>query len=384
MRCLDLADADLLRAVDEPDAVRKLTEGLSVLDRAGYPMLVACPSTWGRPRRQRLESAVCTAFGPVALRPRALLIAASHADALIRTCAVVEELLIPGESAGEGPVAWSVHVLRRADDRWRLIDSNAGESPPDGGLPAPLKDLLGIADVVFVDGPRSLIESVMRGLPSVRSVEVDRALLRRHGSRALRPRDDFDFIAAPQSGGRRLPRILVGLAAAVILALGVAGLLARWPRPAAAVTAEPQRVGPVTLTVPADWQRTELSGEAADDGRGLRAVFADGGDGRRLIVVVTALRTGATKSSVARSLANRIAQRGDDVVVEFAPDTRYGGRPVISYREAPASGPAVRWYIIVDGSTQVSVGCQAGTGSAPIEGQCRVAVGSVAVTALSR
>ncbi|MFZ2511261.1 MAG: hypothetical protein WAW85_09265 [Gordonia sp. (in: high G+C Gram-positive bacteria)] len=93
------------------------------------------------------------------------------------------------------------------------------------------------------------------------------------------------------------------------------------------------------------WRRTELSCDRADDGRGLRAVFADGADRRRLIVVVTALRDGADRDSVAQSLANRIAQRGDDVVVEFAPASSYGGREVISYREAPRIGsgdPLVR------------------------------------------
>jgi len=52
---------------------------------------------------------------------------------------------------------------------------------------------------------------------------------------------------------------------------------------------------------------------------------------------------------------------------------------VISYREAPASGPPVRWYILVDDAVQVSLGCQAGTGTADIDPPCRRAVASVRV-----
>ncbi|MFZ2509654.1 MAG: type VII secretion-associated protein, partial [Gordonia sp. (in: high G+C Gram-positive bacteria)] len=74
-----------------------------------------------------------------------------------------------------------------------------------------------------------------------------------------------------------------------------------------------------------------------------------------------------------------ISQRGDDVVVEFSADAVYGGRQVISYREAPASGAAIAWYVLVDGTTQISVGCQAGTGPAPIDPPCQAAVTSISV-----
>jgi type VII secretion-associated protein (TIGR03931 family) len=103
-------------------------------------------------------------------------------------------------------------------------------------------------------------------------------------------------------------------------------------------------------------------------------VFVDPDDGRRLILVQTRVRDDSTQASVAASLRNRLGQRGDDVVTEFSPSTRFAGRDVISYREAPASGSAIRWYVLVDHALQVSIGCQPGTGAEPVDVECEQAV----------
>ncbi|WP_345314256.1 type VII secretion-associated protein [Gordonia alkaliphila] len=311
--------------------------------------------------------------------PRAVAIAASHSDAAAQTCLVIEELWVPGEPPGWGPPLWRAQVLHRDGGRWEVVRSAADELT--AGLPDELRELGRAADVVLVDGPRprELAAELARNLPDARVARVDPALLMRHGGRHL-PRAplDFDFPSPPEPSRRRGGRALLVVVIAAVLTLGVVGLVARWPRPAV-VDHGAARVGPVELTVPGGWQRTELSGDRPEDGRGIRAVFADEADGRRLIVVVTALRAGADRASVASSLAQRVAQRGDDVVVEFAASSTYGGRQVISYREAPGSGPSVRWYIVVDSGLQVSVGCQEGTGAGRVDDACRRAVGSVRV-----
>ncbi len=304
---------------------------------------------------------------------RAEAIAASHSDAMIRRCAVIERLMIDGEDPDEPP-AWAGKLVVRSGEGWRITDWDAGESVAD--LVA-LADFAGRAELVVLDAlGEEPVAALARVLPTVRVAGTDPGLLTAHERCAAAPAG-FVFPPPPAPRSRRRGRLLaVGLLAAVVL-LGGLGVVARWPRPASAVPAAVQRVGPVSVRVPAPWRRTELSGDRPDDGRGLRAVFAAPDDGRRLITVVTALRPGATRESVAASLAGRAAQRGDDVVVEFSASSSYAGREVISYREAPVSGPAVRWYIVVLDGIQVSTGCQDGTGAESVDDACRTAVASL-------
>lgn len=378
----DLADADFLREVDGPDGVAALTAGIGALRLGPDTTTIGCPSAWGRPRRGRLHQAVRAVCPSGRLVPRALLIAASHADAATSSVVVIEALLVPGECPGEHPDPWCAQLVSRAGPSWRIERSEAGElgtgTAGPGEIPAELTAFAGAAEVILVDGPGDgLTDALRSALPGARVACVDRALVERHGHRWLPPEPvDFAFPDPPIAPARRVPRAALAVAVAVLLAVLAAGLVARWPRPAAVAQPPLRTIGPAALEIPADWRRTELSGDRPDDGRGLRAVFADGTDGRRLIVVVTALRAGADRESVAQSLANRIAQRGDDVVVEFAAASSYGGRDVISYREAPESGPAVRWYVVVDGGLQVSVGCQDGNGAERIDAVCARAVGT--------
>ncbi|MFT3714567.1 MAG: type VII secretion-associated protein [Gordonia sp. (in: high G+C Gram-positive bacteria)] len=194
------------------------------------------------------------------------------------------------------------------------------------------------------------------------------------------PSIDFGFEPPRFARRRRTGRAMAAAVVLAVVVLGAVGAYGHWSR-SRAPAAQRQVLGAVAVDVPGDWRRTALSDDDAD-GRGLRAVFADPDDGRRLIVVVTGLQPGATLRSVAVSLRNRIAQRGGDRdgdagVREFSAATRYAGRDVVSYREAPASGPAVHWYVQVIGDRQVSIGCQDGTGEAAVDGPCRGAVGSV-------
>ena len=134
--------------------------------------------------------------------------------------------------------------------------------------------------------------------------------------------------------------------------------------------------------MPGDWRQSEqrTPSGSADDPSTTRAVFVDPDDGRRIIAVLTEVRAGSTRESVAGSLRNRIEQRGDDVVTEFSAATRFGGRDVIGYRESPASGGAIRWYVVVDDGLQVSIGCQAGTAAESPDDECAAAVRSVRVS----
>ncbi|MFZ2510547.1 MAG: hypothetical protein WAW85_05585, partial [Gordonia sp. (in: high G+C Gram-positive bacteria)] len=75
---VDLADAEFLRKVDDADGERLLAQGLAGLrltsPGGAMPAVIGCPSTWGRPRRARLDRALAAVVGPVPVLPRAVLI----------------------------------------------------------------------------------------------------------------------------------------------------------------------------------------------------------------------------------------------------------------------------------------------------------------------
>nr|WP_249361877.1 type VII secretion-associated protein [Gordonia araii] len=201
----------------------------------------------------------------------------------------------------------------------------------------------------------------------VRLLAVDRSLLNRFG--AHRPLPPIGPVIVPFS--RRRVRRWPAAVAVVTVAVGIVGGVLIWPKPAA--TTALVDIGGVRIDVPGDWRRTDLAGEPAP-----RAAFVEPETGSRIVVAVSPLRADATIESVAASLGERIKQRGDDAVSEFAERAMFAGQMVVAYRETPDSGAPIRWYVRVlrlpeQGQRQVSVGCQ-DAGSPRLEQACRRAV----------
>ncbi|GEE01863.1 hypothetical protein nbrc107696_23090 [Gordonia spumicola] len=355
----DSVVADLLERIDSP--TRPACP-------VGAGRTVVHPTTWGR----RRVAAVVRATGASDGVPRAIAIARSHADATITRCAVVETCLLP-DTGGH----WAVHAVCRRAGEW-TIESTLVDLPSDA--PTAWASLIGSADIAVIDGADDgRIEAALTSLPSPAggTVRADRALVARYGGVRRSLRADIDAALAPPPepapSGRR--RLAVAAVVAGVLALGVAWAAVR-EHPALAAAVRAERVGGVVVDIPGDWRRSELDDRRVD-GSGTRAVFADPDDGSRIVVVVTPLRAGSSRDSVAVSLRNRLAQRGDDVVREFSADASYAGRSVIAYRETPASGSSIAWYVHVAGDRQVSIGCQRGTGDVPIDDACAGAVRSL-------
>lgn len=334
------------------------------------------PTVWGPVRTGAILGELHDVGFVGAAVPRAVAIAASHADAAAMQVVVVETELLP-TTGGH----WTAHAVVRRGGRWLL---GAGEVtlPDQVAVDAGWARLLARAHAVFVDGPApEAIDSAVRVLHEafgVRAVVVDRAVLAAFGGRTGLA-TGADLLAGqpapPRPKPRRSARAPVAMACALMVVAAGTAAWTHWPRPVPP-DRDTVRVGQVELGVPGAWQRTDQSADARGSER---AVFAAPDDGRRLIVVVSELRAGSTSTSVAESLRNRIAQRGDDAVAEFSTDLTYAGKHVIGYRENPASGASVAWYVTVDGRTQVSIGCQQGTGEESVEPACRGAVGSVRV-----
>lgn len=375
------------------------------------PPIIGVPTTWGSVRCAPIVTAA-SAVGAVVI-PRAVLIARSHADLSTRRCAVVETTRLPSAGGSHDVTTdFDISILVRVDGEWR-IDSSAAV-----GFDASALEVLGAkqysrvavirsdaafasASVLSPTGARTVTEIVDDSIDMVlvdgadpaqvalgvavmedlcvagRVVAVDRTLIRRFGAPRARtvptrmPASNDDVIAP--SAVRRWAPLVGGSLILGLIALAVVGLT--WPRGVHERSTDVV-VDDVALTVPHDWRRSSVTG--ADDAPD-RTVFVDADDGRRLLVVRSAVRSTATLESVATSLSNRIGQRGDDVVTEFSSSTRYGGREVISYREAPGSGSAVRWYVVVEDGVQVSIGCQGGDAGESVDGACQRAVRSVRV-----
>ncbi|WAC54712.1 type VII secretion-associated protein [Gordonia sp. SL306] len=361
------------------------------------PMVIGYPSTWGRVRSSVLDRATAEFGAAVTLVPRAVLIARSHSDGTMQRCAVVETTHFPGvavDPARPRQAWWDVTRLRRTSGGWEIEAVDVLEPESDGVAGRTEAIVDDSVEAVFVDGSEPAevtraIDVVATHALAGRVVAVDRELIRRYGWRSGRPEGADPPIGAierpaqdsagPTRGRTGRWIVAAGVAAVgVALVAGVVGFLQRGgegPPVEQTVT-----LGRTDIDIPADWRRSELGRpDAGGTDEPLRSVFADPADGRRILVVQSEVRTDSTLASVATSLGNRIRQRGDDVVTEFSAVTRFMGREVISYREAPASGSAIRWYVLVEHGLQVSVGCQAGTAGESVDAECAHAVSSVRI-----
>lgn len=178
--------------------------------------------------------------------------------------------------------------------------------------------------------------------------------------------------------------LYLGVAAVVVLALVIAGglVLVRGSsddtdvRAAASASASPtepseparqpptsapaqsQTFGHIRLTVPAGWHVADPS---ADTGHRLDLV-PDSGPRARITVVQQPVAPDVGYDRVAATLETQIAQRPAGSVTALRRDVVFGGRPGLSYTEHPEDGSLVDWHVIVEHSTQVSIGCQYRTG----------------------
>ncbi|MEE3848904.1 type VII secretion-associated protein [Gordonia sp. LSe1-13] len=379
-------------------AWREVWDGLGLPDAtpAGpVPFVVGYPSTWGRLRSSVLARSVAEIAVPVDLVPRAVLIARSHADGAMQRCAVVETTRVPAvplDPARVRPSTWDVTRLRRTSAGWQIDATEVLE--PDAQDIGPRTESIvdDSVEAVFVDGaePTEVAraqEVVATHALAGRVVAADRDLIRRYGWRTGRPPSDDDRLAtvptpapAPATRNRPSGRLLWAAGAVAVTIAIVAAVVGFLQRGTAAVSEQTVVLGRTSVSVPADWRRSELSTPDGQDAQQTtRTVFVDPDDGRRILVVQSEVRADSTLATVARSLGNRIRQRGDDVVTEFSPSTRFVGRDVVSYREAPVSGGAIRWYVLVQDGLQVSIGCQPGSAGESVDTECAHAVSSVQI-----
>lgn len=122
--------------------------------------------------------------------------------------------------------------------------------------------------------------------------------------------------------------------------------------------APPRTFGHIRLIVPAGWH---IADPAADTGHRLELV-PDNGPRARITVVQQPVAPDVGYDRVAAALEAQMAQRPAGSVTALRRDVVFAGRPGLAYTEHPEDGSLVDWHVIVEHSTQVSIGCQYRTG----------------------
>lgn len=156
----------------------------------------------------------------------------------------------------------------------------------------------------------------------------------------------------------RLRPKLIG--AALVLSAVLASLLrlhhgAPETPPVATVTATVTE-GRVALEVPEGWAVDRLT-----RGPGSRRVkVTSPGDPDQALQITQSYAPGSTLADTAAVLGRAAA--GQDEFTEFRADGVVAGRPAVTYREI-RPGRVVRWVVLLDGVTRISIGCQSRPGA---------------------
>lgn len=118
----------------------------------------------------------------------------------------------------------------------------------------------------------------------------------------------------------------------------------------------PETIGNIRFEVPSGWRITEAAG-----GSRIYLVPEDGTKAR-ITLTQKQVAPGVGYEKVAADLEAQIKQRPAGTMSPLRHDVVFGGRPGLAYTEHPDDGSQVDWHVIVEHSTQVSIGCQYQTG----------------------
>ncbi|WP_328351801.1 type VII secretion-associated protein [Mycobacterium sp. NBC_00419] len=188
---------------------------------------------------------------------------------------------------------------------------------------------------------------------------------------AVAPTGQQPRAAAAIAPASRLP--VHAAAAAVAIVIGAVSILAgRSTEPASVDHTVNLVEGRVGVRVPPDWQLTRITA-----GPGSRRVqLTSRANPADALHITQSYDPEQTRDGVARVVQQAIGQQPPGVFADFDPSTLKAGRQVVSYREARI-GREVRWFIVLDGSTRISIGCQSAPGRPEtVDAVCDAAVGS--------
>jgi type VII secretion-associated protein (TIGR03931 family) len=192
----------------------------------------------------------------------------------------------------------------------------------------------------------------------------------------------------PPAKGNRIAALAVGGALAVVAAVIVlvVALSGGSPEPQARPTSPgpaPSRViaqYEYQFALPEGWLQT--GGDPERLRTELKPTGREAGDDRVLVEEKRLAFDSSTDRARAVDRLRTEYEQAGDAFADFDDEATYAGRDVIRYRERLETA-SVNWYVVFEGRTQVSVGCQAasgGGGADAVGAACETVVRSLTVT----
>lgn len=253
----------------------------------------------------------------------------------------------------EPPAGMVTAAVEGIDDPVVLIDERPVRT--DDLLRSLIAEALGgrCAEVLVVHPPEWPVPRVARVLKAVRA---SAGLASATSDPEPEPVEETQPL--PRRRRRIRPRAIVIVAGMAVSA--AAALLAYHqpgaaPRPAATTNATVAE-GRIVLEVPDGWTIERLT-----RGPGSRRVkVTSPADPDRALHITQSYSPGTTLADAAAVLGR--AAVGKSQFTDFRTDDVVAGRPVLSYREV-RPGRVVRWVVLLDGASRISIGCQSRPGA---------------------
>jgi type VII secretion-associated protein (TIGR03931 family) len=294
-------------------------------------LTVVHPSWWPQHRVARVVDAAATIVTDVRALSRSAVIAGSDpatvveiADDVVAISAPAKLPVMVSRTDDPGDIAQAIVSEAGA---WVLIDA----SPGVPGAAGYARDVLGALR-------RRGVTARLAGVGEVPP-----------------PASPIAPLAPPAPRGRRAPLLPLASVAVTLCAIGVT--TARIHAPAPVLDTVDVVEGRVTLRIPPHWALTRITA-----GPGSRRIQASSSTEPNVALHVTqSYAPGETLDRTADVLKQAVAEQPTGVFVDFNPVDRRGGRAAVTYREVRL-GRDIRWTVVLDGSTRISVGCQSAAG----------------------
>ena len=301
------------------------------------PVTLLHPSWWPPRWVARIVDAATSVPPEIVALPRSSMIGRRHGSG----AAMVVELGDEVVAVCRGTSVSRIH--RRPVDAAVIAAEAAGVDPPD---------------TILIDVPHGVHGGEQFGLA------IRKALLRIGLSATLaRLGDDgaHSTVEPPTAVPARRTWRCAQVAAAVVVGIVVCGVGAATTRTAGVPAAGADTVslveGRVTVRIPTGWTVTRVTA-----GPGSRRVeIASPADGSVALHVTQSYTPEETLDGAAQVLRRALAKETAGTFVDFNPADEHAGRSAVTYREVRA-GRDVRWSVVVDGSTRISIGCQSAPG----------------------
>lgn len=300
----------------------------SILSGRRDPVVVVHPSWWSWARVQRVVDAAAATGRRVNAQSRSELISRDHP--------VIE---IAGEFVAvcHGPAVWV-----RCRDDLVAVEEITAEFPGN--------------DEVLLD--------VAAGVPgSASTAAAIREILARRG---LAARDVClaERAAAALAPPRRRVRAALTVSAVLVVLTGLVVVAWRTPgrmpvpaQPVAAADVTSLVEGRIAVAIPPHWLVQRITA-----GPGSRRVqVSSPADADTALHITQSYAPETTLAQAAEVLGRAVADQPPGVFVDFRSADDVAGRPAVTYREVRA-GRVIRWSVVLDRSTRISIGCQSARG----------------------